>query len=303
MTRRLWIVVLLYACWMCVPSPAASQVNPADSARVLLAKATELKAWGAPEDAPAVLTLLRRAAELFAAARDREGELAALERLGRVHADAMTLDSALLYQRRAAAVAREIGNLAAEARTLENIGGIQWQTTHLDSALNYYTSAARIYATIGNAPASARIGARLQAVREARAVELLNTSPLLEPTMGVVAGARHVRETRAVLFGLSGFDPAGVTSVEEADEALEQVLAANTVFASVTSVPPGQVVKYRRILDALGQEQSVTTDRSIPLRPALYVFVAVDPQTGRSMEQRIPCATNCNVTFNFGPLR
>jgi tetratricopeptide (TPR) repeat protein len=296
------IGVLLIVLWASHPPTLNAQPVPADSARILLSRATELRAWGTPEENPEVLNLLRRAAELFRAAQDREGELLAAERLARVHADAMALDSALIYHRTALTLAREIGNIAAEAHIFEMIGRAQQQATRNDSALTYYMGAVRLYQEIGNSPAAVRTAARLQGIREARAVELLNSSPLLHATMGVIAGARHVQETRATLAGVPGFDPESITSVERSDEALEQFLSRQTVYAAVHSIPPGMLVRYRRLLDGPGQDMTVTTDERIPLPPALYLFSTTHPRTGRLLEQKVSCATHCNVVFNIDAL-
>jgi hypothetical protein len=143
----------------------------------------------------------------------------------------------------------------------------------------------------------------LAEIRRARVIELLNRSPLLDPTRSVAEERRFVQAARAILVSIPGAQPVGtsVNSVEAATRALEQTLAGRgpPVYATVESVPSRLAVKYRRLADSPGSELMVTTDDRIALQPASYLFSAEDPKTGKPKEQPMSCHTNCRVRFTF----
>ncbi len=124
-------------------------------------------------------------------------------------------------------------------------------------------------------------------------VQLLNESPLLNPTLSVVQQAIFVRDARVLLDG--GLE---IESALDATRALEETLEG-TVTATVESVPAGLVVTYNPITDPEAQELAATTRDEFPLRPALYEFRCTNPETGVEEVQRKSCATNCRVMFNF----
>lgn len=132
-------------------------------------------------------------------------------------------------------------------------------------------------------------------------VGLLDQSPLLQPTMSVVRGAQFVRQARAALRDVPRLRDSAdrITSVEQATSWLESALSGSVVMATVTSTPTRVEVHYRRLVDASAPMLSVVTTDSVPLAPALYLFVATDPATGASHEQRRSCATPCHVDFAF----
>src|SRR5687767_4547324 len=138
-----------------------------------------------------------------------------------------------------------------------------------------------------------------QAKRD-RVVNAVNTSPLLAPTMSVVREAQYVRDAQLLLADISwssGGPP--VSSVAEATKVLESLLAGSTVRAIVTSVPTRVLVKYRRLVDLNAPALSVTTDDTLNLQPATYLFIGTDPTTQATIEQRVPCASRCKVVFDF----
>lgn len=134
-----------------------------------------------------------------------------------------------------------------------------------------------------------------------RAAEMLDLSPVLLERSGIAGEARFVRQARALLAASPETAEAArsISTVEDATLALERALEGTTVFAVVRSTPSPLVVTYRRLVDERAPQLTVTTDDSIPLQPALYLFTATDPASGRVQEQKKSCAAGCSVVFRF----
>src|SRR6266550_3818813 len=148
-------------------------------------------------------------------------------------------------------------------------------------------------------PSAAQSMGMNQATRT-KVIELLASSPLLEPTMSVVHEAQFVRESQAQLDAITyGTTAKSPSTAREATAELEALLAGLTVKATVTSVPRGLVVSYHRLVDTNALDLTVTTDDVLTLEPALYVFTCKDPKTGRLEEHRTSCAGPCKVSFTF----
>ncbi|MBI2401723.1 MAG: hypothetical protein HYV20_03075 [Gemmatimonadetes bacterium] len=94
-----------------------------------------------------------------------------------------------------------------------------------------------------------------------------------------------------------------VGSVEDAVRELENALAAfGQASAEVRSEPPGMTVRYWRAFDTREAAASVTTNATLRVRPAWYLFVCRDPATGRESEpERVDCTSRC--THVCSPLR
>lgn len=159
------------------------------------------------------------------------------------------------------------------------------------------TSSAEVHAQEQQLPDSVRL----------RIIELLDNSPLLEPTLSIVLGARYVRDTRMLLSIIDTTlvlpEQTALEATRELERRLERWLertGGESPMATVESVPDGLVVTYRPITDPEAQELTATTRDEFPLRPALYVFRCTNPTTGQVVTQRKSCATNCRVVFNFG---
>lgn len=198
-----------------------------------------------------------------------------------------------------AEVYRRSGNRAAEGRVLSRVGQLLIAAGAPDSASLYYSRAIEAKRAAGDVEGSD--SARRQ-MRLAQRMGLLQRAPVLEPTMGVVAGQLYIRDTRLALA--DELDPAAleeIRSPEDATRALEASLGGIVVQAKVRSQPSRIVVRYRRLIDPPGAERSVTTDDDIQLPPALYLFEARHPVSGKVQEQRKSCATPCNVQFVFAP--
>lgn len=133
--------------------------------------------------------------------------------------------------------------------------------------------------------------------------ELLETSPLLEPTMGVVEQAQYVASAQEVLSQVPGSQPAGIESPTEATTAVEAALsfAGSAVTAELVSEPPGSVVSYRRLIDSDATLVQATTNDTISVAPALYLFMATNPHSGQTDSLRVACATQCRAKFVFPP--
>lgn len=151
---------------------------------------------------------------------------------------------------------------------------------------------------LGARPAAGH--AQAASAREA-AAEILGRSPLLLTRSAAAAETRFVQQARAILAASPETAEAAreISTAEEATRALERALAGTTVTAVVRSTPPALVVTYRRLVDEGAPELTVTTNDSIPLQPALYLFTATDPASGRVMEQKKSCAAGCTVAFRF----
>ena len=137
---------------------------------------------------------------------------------------------------------------------------------------------------------------RLTEEKRQQLIELLDRSPLLEPTMSVVAQARYLRDTRSVLEGY--WAESETSSVEDATLAIQDLLAGTTVTAAVLSEPADLNVTYRLLVDVDAPVLSVTTAASIQLSPGLYVFTCTS-STGVTEQKNVSCATNCEVRFVF----
>ena len=72
----------------------------------------------------------------------------------------------------------------------------------------------------------------------------------------------------------------------------------NTVKAVVTSAPQGIQVSFRRFIDSGVVSLNITTNDTVLISPALYVFEALDA-AGQVHRQTVSCATDCRVFFNF----
>lgn len=138
-------------------------------------------------------------------------------------------------------------------------------------------------------------------VARQKAVQLLNNSPLLRPTMSVVGEAAFVRDSKEVLRSIPGGDTiaAGLATARDATAELENVLAGSSVQATVVSVPSGLLVGYRRLVDDHAPILNTTSDATLAIEPALYLFRCTNPRTRQVEERRIACATNCKVEFRF----
>jgi tetratricopeptide (TPR) repeat protein len=201
---------------------------------------------------------------------------------------ALLADAATLYHR-----ARDS---AAEGRIYARIAAVYTDRGQVDSALRYFQRALDLQRAAGDTT-----GAWITAkqMRLPLAMDLLNHSPLLAPRMSVVADAQFVRDAKNVLATASDQAPLALQSSAEATRALEAELASLTIYATVRSEPSRVEVTFRRIVDSVGRELSVTTNDKIPMVPALYLFAALDPRTGAKREQRKSCATHCTVYFVF----
>jgi hypothetical protein len=198
-------------------------------------------------------------------------------------------DSVKLYQ--------DANNRSAEGNVLSRIGQILAAAGATDSARPYYLRAVEAQVSAGD---SAAVASTRRLIWVVDVVQLLNRSPLLEPTMGTVVGQRYVAETRRVLAQqLDSTVLAGVRSPDDATRALEAVLDGTVVRAKVQSHPSNVLVQYRRLTEPPGAERTVTTDDMISLPAALYLFVARDPVSGRVQPQTKDCAIPCLVRFVF----
>jgi len=137
---------------------------------------------------------------------------------------------------------------------------------------------------------------RLTEEKRQQLIELLDQSPLLEPTMSVVAQARYLRDVRSALEDYAA--ESETSSVEDATALMQDLLAGTTVTATVVSEPADLNVTYRLLVDVDAPVLSVTTDASIPLSPGLYVFTCTS-STGVTEQKNVSCATNCEVRFVF----
>lgn len=132
----------------------------------------------------------------------------------------------------------------------------------------------------------------------AQAIVLIDGSPLLNPTMSVVREAQFVARVRQFLAdaGLGGGED--LNNATDAQRALEAMLGFQ-VTAEVNSFPSGLVVTYRRLVDGPESDRDITTDSSVRLFPAAYLFSAVDVRTGETETRRVSCSEDCTVTFDF----
>ena len=142
-------------------------------------------------------------------------------------------------------------------------------------------------------------GLSMAVIQKLRA--LLSTSPLLEPTMGVVEQAQYVADARNVLSQVPGASAADVESAADAAAAVETALAGSAVRAELISEPPGIVVSYRRLIDPEAALTQATTNDTIQVPPALYLFIGTDAQSGKADSLKVACATGCRVKFSFAP--
>ena len=136
-----------------------------------------------------------------------------------------------------------------------------------------------------------------------RLQELLVSSPLLEPTMGVVEQAQYVASAQEALSQVPGSKPSGIESPTDATAAVESALAlaSSAVVVELVSEPPGAVVSYRRLIDSDAALLQATTNDTISVAPALYLFMAANPRSGQTDSLRVACATQCRVKFVFPP--
>jgi hypothetical protein len=194
-------------------------------------------------------------------------------------------------------VYRAANDYSAEGRVLSRIGQILAAAGVTDSARPYYLRAVQAQVTAGD---SAAVASTRHLIWLVDVVQLLNRSPLLEPTMGTVAGQRYVTETRRMLAQqVDSTTLAGIRSPQDATRALETVLDGTVVHAKVQSHPSNVIVQYRRLTEPPGAERTVTTDDMISLPAALYLFLARDPVSGRVQPQTKDCAVPCLVRFVF----
>jgi hypothetical protein len=198
----------------------------------------------------------------------------------------------------AATLYREAADRGEEAIMLALIGRLHTAAGRVDSALVYYRRASDLQRIAGD---TAALSATLEEMQSPAAVELLNRSPLLKPTMGAVAGARYVNDTRALLTSTRDEgELQQIKTVEKATQELEQVLEKTmSVYAVVQSEPSRVEVTYRRLIQKAAPPRSLTTNDSILLRPALYLFEGKDPATGAAQRKPVACATRCKVDFIF----
>jgi hypothetical protein len=243
-----------------------------------LATVSPLMAQNGPGTAPNPVDSLHRASELYAWGTDGD------------------VPHVLQLLSSAATLFHSAGDLRGEATALERLGRVHADLEDPDSALTFYRRALALREKIGDTAATT---ATRRTMRRPAAVELLKRSPLLEPTMGVVAGHRFVGEVRSLLATVGDSLGPGANTPQAATRALELLLGDRTVRAEIQSEPAGLVVKYRRMTDPTQRELAVTTSDTISLQPALYVFTIVDPRTGQPEVQNKDCATPCTVRFNL----
>jgi hypothetical protein len=196
---------------------------------------------------------------------------------------------------------RGANDRSGEGRVLSRIGEVLAAAGAADSARAYYLRAVEAQHLAGD---SGAVAATRRLIWRVDVVQLLNRSPLLEPTMGTVTGQQFVGEARRVLAQeVDSVVLAEIRSPHDATRALEAVLSGTVVDARVQSQPANLVVQYRRLTDPPGSERTVTTDDVLSLPAALYLFVARDPATGRVQPQTKDCAIPCSVRFVFHPAK
>lgn len=135
---------------------------------------------------------------------------------------------------------------------------------------------------------------------------LLDDSPLYDPaTRGVAEDARFVGEVNDLLRTLNPATKTTVTSAEEAQTALEDLVGLRLATIAVRAESGRVDVDMRRYRYALTDTESggppwerITTDVTLRRPPAAYHFRYRSPTTGRDTTMMYRCADGCTVVVH-----
>ncbi len=182
---------------------------------------------------------------------------------------------------------------------------LHW-TTDAASALR---NTGRAYACAGDEAASlAYLGRAAEldnAVLSYQALVLLDRSPLYDPPARDMAGdARFVGSVNALLRAVAPDKAVSVTSADEAQLALENLVRLRLAPITVRSDSAAVSVMLRRYRYSIGaadtagsQWERVTTDVTLKRIPAAYHVRYRSPATGRDTTLLYRCADGCTVVI------
>jgi hypothetical protein len=141
------------------------------------------------------------------------------------------------------------------------------------------------------------------AVASYRALVLLDRSPLFDPASRDMTGdARFVGAVNDLLHAVGPDEAVRVTSAEEAQAALENLVSLRLAPITVRAESGAVSVELRRYRYAIGdstrggaQWERVSTDVTLKRIPAAYHFRYRSPSTGRDTTLLYRCADGCTV--------